>query len=81
MYYVDVCYQELPLFIRNYQPRSTPLGCRFFVTDQDINRLNEQAAVDVDPYCLVQKHLDAMAESIKKVRYACYLLSQQIQRN
>ena len=73
----------LPSFIRKFHPGSTQLSLRFFATDQDINRfttdhdinqLNEQQA-DVDPYCLVQKHLNAIADSIKKARCAavsCY---------
>jgi len=42
---------------------------RFFSTDQDISRSDEQADVqaDVDPYGLVQKYLDAIAGNIKKV--------------
>jgi len=60
-------YQVLPSFIRKFCPVSTQLGLRFFSTDQDVSHLNEQA--DVDPYCLVQKHLDAIADSIKKVRH------------
>jgi len=65
-------YQVLPSFIRKFCPVSTQLGLRFFSTDQDVSHLNEQA--DVDPYCLVQKHLDAIADSIKKVRHVYLLL-------
>jgi len=43
------------------------LGSRYFSTDED-RRLSEEA--DIDPYSLVQKDLDTLADSIKKVIFS-----------
>ena len=62
-----MCYQVLPLDVRKFHPGSSALSSRFFATDRDVSQLPEKA--DVDPYCLVQKDLDTIASSIRKVSF------------
>jgi len=61
-----ICYQVLLSSVRKFHSGSTWTSSRSFTTDRYVSSSIEQA--DVDPYSFVQKDLDAVADSIRKVR-------------
>jgi len=63
---VAVFCQVLPSSGRKFHHGGTQMSSRFFATDRGVSCETERVAVD--PYCLVQKELDTIADSIRKVK-------------